>query len=146
VTDPLVGRDTLLDAGPLIALLVRRDQWHTAVTAVWPDTVHRCITTEPVIVEAAHAVQRYGGHPARVLEFLISSELPVFALHLPLHERCVELMHRYADLPMDYADATLVALGDRLRLKRVFTTDRKGFRTYRGSRGLTLEVVPLAPG
>ena len=142
MSDGLIGRDTLLDAGPLIAMLVKSDQWHGAIAPVWPTEAPRCLTVEPVIVEATHAVQRYGGNPARVLEFVISAEIPVFALHLLLHEQCVPLLRQYADVPMDYADATLLALADRLRLDRIFTTDRKGFRTYRGVRGVGLEVVP----
>lgn len=89
-------------------------------------------------------VARGRGDHARVLEYVISAGIPVFALHLILHEQCVLLLRRYADVPMDYADATLVALADRLRLDRIFTTDRKGFRTYRGVRGVGLELVPSA--
>ena len=139
----LDGRDTLLDAGPIIAMLSVRDQWHGAVAEVWPSEMGRCLTTEAVIVEASHIVARGSGDHVRVLEYVISAGIPVFALHLILHEQCVLLLRRYADVPMDYADATLLALADRLRLDRIFTTDRKGFRTYRGSRGVGLEVVPF---
>ena len=142
MSDGIIGRDTLLDAGPLIAVLVERDEWHDRITDAWPGQVSRCLTTEPVIVEAAHTVQKYGGNPADVLEFVISAAIPVFALHLPLHIQCVHLLRRYADTPMDYADATLVALADRLELTKVFTLDRRGFRTYRGARGLPFEVSP----
>ncbi len=142
MSEGLVGRDTLLDAGPLIAMIVERHQWHAVIEPLWRAEVGRCLTVEPVIVEAAHGVQRYGGNPARVLEFVISAEIPVFALHLLLHEQCVPLLRQYADVPMDYTDATLLALADRLRLDRIFTTDRKGFRTYRGVRGVGMEVVP----
>jgi hypothetical protein len=138
----VVGRDVLLDAGPLIAMLSPRDAAHGAVREAWPVLGDRCLTTEAVVVEATHIVARGRGDHARVLEFLVSSDIPVVSLHLPLHETCVHLMRRYADVPMDYADATLVALADRLRLTRVFTLDRKGFRTYRGARGIPFEVVP----
>ena len=144
MTEFLPGRDTLLDAGPMIAMLSPRDAAHAAVAARWGSEVKRCLTTEAVIVEATHMVARGRGDHARVLEFVIAAEIPVFALHLPLHIQCVHLLRRYADTPMDYADATLVALADRLRLTRVFTLDRRGFRTYRGARGLGFEVVPAA--
>lgn len=140
-----VGRDTLLDAGALVAFLNPRDQWHGAVAAAWRDGATRCITTEAVVVEATHLVARGRGDQARVLEALIGLDIPIVALHLPLHERCAHLMRRYADTPMDYADATLVALAERLDLTRVFTTDRKGFRTYRGARGVALEMIPAGP-
>jgi predicted nucleic acid-binding protein len=139
----LDGQDVLLDAGPLIAMLDVKDQWHDIVMPAWEATLPRCLTTEPVLVEATHILAGRLGSHTRALEFLIASEVPVVALPLPLHQQCVHLMQRYADVPMDYADATLVALADRLRLDRIFTLDRKGFRTYRGARGMPLEIVPL---
>jgi hypothetical protein len=84
------------------------------------------VTTEAVPVEAAHAVHRHRGPAFRVLESLISNGIPIVATHLPPHEACVHVMRRYADTPMDYADATLVAPGDRLRLSRVFTWTGRG--------------------
>jgi len=140
----LDGRDILLDAGPLVAALDPADQWHAMAAGPMHALSHRCLTTEAVIVEATHIAGGARGDYARVLEFVISAGIPVFALHLPMHQQCVHLMRRYADVPMDYADATLVALADRLRLRHVFTLDRKGFRTYRGARGIPLEIVPLS--
>jgi len=140
----LDGRDVLLDAGPFVAMLDVKDQWHDIVMPVWDALLPRCLTTEPVLVEATHILAGRLRSHTRALEFLIAAEVPVFALHMPMHQQCVHLMRRYADVPMDYADATLVALADRLRLRLIFTLDRKGFRTYRGARGLPLEIVPLS--
>ena len=47
-----------------------------------------------------------------------------------LHE-AVRLMEKYADIPMDYADATLVLLADGLEVWEILTLDRRGFSTYR---------------
>jgi uncharacterized protein len=46
-------------------------------------------------------------------------------------QRVAELMEKYRDVPMDYADGTLVALAEETDTDRVFTLDRKGFSTYR---------------
>ncbi len=140
-----LGRDVLLDAGPLIAYLDGRDQWHAEAVGAWPRLVGRFVTTEAVVVEATHIIARRRGDHAIVLEYLLRAEVPVLAAHMPLHAACVHLMRRYADTPMDYADATLVALAERLDLTRVFTTDRKGFGTYRGARGVPLEMIPAGP-
>jgi len=139
----VVGRDCILDTGPLVALLSREDAWHEAVTAAAEEVLPRCVTTEAVAVEACHIVRRYGGEPAQVLEFLLSAAIPMFAVHQPMHEQCIHLLHRYRSVPMDYADATIVALADRLGLSRVFTLDRRGFRAYRGVRGNTMELIAL---
>lgn len=43
----------------------------------------------------------------------------------------VELMEKYADLPMDMADASLVVLAEYLRHGRILTVDQRDFSTYR---------------
>ena len=138
----MLRRDTLLDTGAIVGLLVRRDQWHQAFLDTWPEIVNRCVTTEAVLTEASHLVVQRGGTAVQPLELLLSAEVPIFALHLPAHRQCVHLMKRYADAPMDYADATLVTLADALDIRRVFTTDRRGFGAYRPARGVPFEILP----
>ena len=40
----------------------------------------------------------------------------------------VSLIEKYADTPMDFADATLVLLSDEVATTRIVTLDRRGFR------------------
>ncbi len=48
------------------------------------------------------------------------------------HGECVEwLRQKYYDLPMDFADATIVCLAQDLAIKRVATFDKKDFSIYR---------------
>lgn len=51
------------------------------------------------------------------------------------------IMVKYLDLPMDLADASLVAAAERLRIRQVFTLDGD-FRIYRLADGSMLEVIP----
>lgn len=51
-------------------------------------------------------------------------------------------MERYADLPMDYADATLVALGEELDTDAVLTTDRRDFEVYRLRERRPFRILP----
>ncbi len=53
-------------------------------------------------------------------------------------------MIRYADVPMDLADASLVVAAEQLRARKMFTIDRKDFDIYRirrGHRQLSFEVL-----
>ena len=135
------ARDVLLDTGPLIAVLDRADQGHQACSDLWNDIADRCITTEAVVAEASHMVGR-SAVPSLPLELLLAARIPVVSLERPGHEHAVRLMRRYAELPMDYADATLVVVAEALRASTVFTLDRKGFRAYRlGTRG-TFTILP----
>jgi len=137
-----LGRDVLLDAGPIIALLDPRDQWHDRAIAAWPAFARRCITVEAAVVEATHMVARGRGDQAKVLQFLIGHQIPILAPHLLLHEACIPLIRAYADAPMDYADASLVALAGRLGIHRIFTFDRRGFAAFRPTHGRPFEVIP----
>ena len=134
-------RDVLLDAGPIIAYLHTRDQWHASCAPLWPTLIERLVTTEAVLTEACYLALR-AGSAALPLEFLLDAEVPILGLDRERHTLAARLMRRYADLPMDYADASLVALADALAISRAFTTDRRGFGTYRGARGRAFDLLP----
>jgi predicted nucleic acid-binding protein len=57
-------------------------------------------------------------------------------------ERMRDLMYKYRDLPMDLADAALVRLAERERIRRVFTLDRRDFVLYRPKHLRSLEILP----
>ncbi|GAC1352447.1 MAG: hypothetical protein NVS3B20_13410 [Polyangiales bacterium] len=56
--------------------------------------------------------------------------------------RARTLLATHEDLPMDYADATLVVLAEDLGSNLVFTTDRKDFGIYRINKRRRFEIVP----
>lgn len=139
-----LARDLLLDTGPLVAVLDARDQWHARCTAVWRAAIARCLTTESVVTEACHLVLRGGGAAHAPLDFLLAAGIPILCLETGGHRRAASLMSQYATLPMDFADASLVALGEALHIATVFTTDRRGFSTYRPPRGERFTLLPEA--
>jgi predicted nucleic acid-binding protein len=55
--------------------------------------------------------------------------------------RMRELMERYADVPMDFADASLVTTAETLNVRKIFTLD-SDFRIYRTADGGTFDIVP----
>jgi predicted nucleic acid-binding protein len=68
--------------------------------------------------------------------------MDVFDLSAPLelHE-AVALLEKYADTPMDIADATLVLLAETLDARDVLTLDRRGFAAYRTGKGRAMRVI-----
>ncbi|MFQ6046240.1 MAG: hypothetical protein ACE5PT_07765, partial [Gemmatimonadales bacterium] len=68
------------DTGPLVAALDRSDQWHERCTDVWPELIERCLTTEAVLTEASHLVERGGAPAALPLEFLLAAGIPILGL------------------------------------------------------------------
>jgi hypothetical protein len=51
-------------------------------------------------------------------------------------------MEQYADLPMGFADASLVVLAERLKVFSVFTLDRRGFSVFRPRNAQVFEILP----
>lgn len=94
------------------------------------------------MTEACHLVLRGRGTAHAPLDFLVAAGIPILGLETGGHRRAAALMARYAGLPMDFADATLVALAEAMHISTVFTTDRRGFATYRPPRGERFTLLP----
>lgn len=132
----------LLDTGPIVAFLDAGDSAHGEVLAAFQRFTGRFVTTDAVVVEAMHLVSDSPIGPGLLIDFLLSSQAMIHASMTP-HSlvQAGALMAKYADLPMDFADATLVMLATRLRVTAVCTLDRRGFRTYRIGNRKTFDLV-----
>ena len=64
---------------------------------------------------------------------------PITDVDLPALE---VLMRRYADRPMDFADATLVHVAEREGLRTILTIDHGDFETYRIGRNAKFRILP----
>lgn len=138
----MAARDILLDTGPLVALLDRRDQWHARCAAELLAVIPRCLTVDAVVAEACHLVSRGGGAPDVPLEFLLTAGIPIVGLETGGHRRAASLMRLYSRVPMDFADACLVALAEALDITTACTIDIRGFRAYRPPRGKRFTILP----
>lgn len=121
----------LLDTGAWVALVDRSERSHEACVTVLEGWTGRIVTTEAVLTETLYLVGPSWKAQQIVLEFVLrGAVLPVPSSRESLR-RVAALMERYRDVPMDFADATLVALGEEIGANRVFTLDRRGFPVYR---------------
>ena len=123
---------TLTDAGPLIAIIDADEADHSACVEVLDEVALPLVTTWPAFTEAMYLLGSAGGFVAqRALWRLVQSNRLVLAdLSHGAVEHSARLMERYADLPMDLADATLVAYAEEQRQTLIFTLD-SDFNVYR---------------
>jgi predicted nucleic acid-binding protein len=132
----------LLDTGPIVAFLDDTDAAHRVVVRAFERFAGRFVTTDAVVVEAMHLVSRSPAGPGLLIDFLFSSQATIHAsMSADDLLQAGELMTKYADVPMDFADATLVLLAARLRITAVCTLDRRGFRTYRSGTRKAFDLV-----
>ena len=134
---------TLTDAGPLVALIDAGEPDHDRCRAALDALVLPLLTTWPAFTEAIHLLGRAAGWPAQAaLWRMIDRDVLIVAeLAGDLPARAAELMRRYRDHPMDFPDATLVALAEDRGARVIFSLDGH-LRTYRLRGGRHLELVP----
>jgi predicted nucleic acid-binding protein len=139
-------RTWLLDTGPLIAYLNAKDPDHARVSARLDSFGGQLATTGAVITEAMHFVSAAREGAGLLSNFVAASSVAIYDYAQPPELRAaVDLMARYHDVPMDYADATLVLLGGRLELAEILTLDRRGFSVFRLPRGKSFRLVLDGP-
>jgi hypothetical protein len=136
---------TLTDAGPLIALIDADEPDHEVCLETLDQVSLPLVTTWPAFTEAMYLLKRVGGLTGqRALWRLVHSGRLVLAdLSWSAVERSAKLMDKYADRPMDLADATLVALAEEQNDRRIFTLD-SDFHVYRMRGRQRFEVIPTS--
>jgi predicted nucleic acid-binding protein len=123
--------EMLLDTGPLVALLDRSERNHQRCLTFFREFRGRLVTTEPVLTEAVYLLGPSFYLQKPVLEFFLQGGAELVHQLPEMLQRSLWLMEKYADVPMDLADATLVGLAENRGITDVFTLDRRGFETYR---------------
>jgi predicted nucleic acid-binding protein len=134
---------TLTDAGPLIALIDADEEDHETCVLALRELRLPLVTTWPAFTEAMYLLTRAGGTVARqaLWKLVLTSRLQLADLTTSAVERTAALMEKYADRPMDLADATLVALAEERNERTIFTLDRD-FRIYRLFGRTRFETIP----
>lgn len=135
-------RSLLLDTGPAVAFLDGRDPEHQWVARELSEFRGQLHTTTAVVAEVMHFVAPRHGGPALFAEFLRSTKTLVhgWSSHREIGQS-IALMERFRDARMDYADATLILLAERISVFEILTLDRRGFAFFRTSNGRPLEIV-----
>jgi predicted nucleic acid-binding protein len=130
----------LLDTGPWVAFLNRRDQYHAWVTTQFAQLRPPLLTCEAVVSETCFLVRTLPGGAEAALAFL---ERGVVQLPFRLQDEHVALkalLVRYADVPMSLADACLVRMSEQYSNSSVLTCD-SDFRRYRRHRRQRIPTI-----
>jgi len=134
----------IIDTGPLISLFDPKDPDYEACHEVLKGIDEPLFTTEAVLTEVLYMFEPGSRGDQGIKLFFLEECVSLCALKKMDIERAFDLMEKYADLPMDFADATLVALAESLKTTKIFTLDFKDFNLYQSSKGyknVSLELV-----
>jgi len=132
----------LVDTGALYALADADDAWHRRMRDFFAGQRQTLLTPSTVIPEAAYLIRtRLGPRVEKMfVESLADGEITVENLTRSDLTRCAQLLGEYDFLGL--VDASLVAVGERLKLKALVTTDRRDFRRVRPKHIAAFELLP----
>jgi predicted nucleic acid-binding protein len=133
----------ILDTGPLVAFLNRRDKFHDWAMEHWGQIQPSMLTCEAVLSEACFLLAGTSSGIDSVME-MIHRKIIVISFHLEEHIQPVKrLLLKYRSVPMSLADACLVKMSELHPESRIFTLD-SDFNLYRKNRR---RIIPaIMPG
>jgi predicted nucleic acid-binding protein len=133
--------DVLVDASALIALLDEDDAEHQRCVEALKHIREPLATVWPALTEAMHLLAESPRGPEALCDMVSDGVLKLLLLDAPDMARIKELMRKYRDLPMDFADAALVRVAERDFMTRILTFDSH-FEVYRLPRRTRFSVLP----
>ena len=132
----------LVDTGPLVALIHQDDNEHRICKETFLTFSEPLGTVWPVLTEALYLLNFSWEAQNALWEMIQAGAVEILPLGTDDVTRMRELMRKYRDLPMDLADAALVRIAERERLRRIFTLDRRDFQIYRPYRIGRFAILP----
>lgn len=136
-------KSVVVDSGFLIGLFDETDALHARCREFLRDYRGRFLTTDAVLTETLALLST--AQQLRCLDWLgDAAQAGLLAVDRePVDFRAVEkLARKYADLPMDFADASVVLLATRTGVREILTADRRDFVVYRlPGRGRFIDVL-----
>ncbi|MCL5070065.1 MAG: PIN domain-containing protein [Actinobacteria bacterium] len=114
-------KNTLIDAGPLIALFNKSDKYHEKTKEFIKNYTGLLTTSWPVISEVCHMLDFNINAQIDFLKWIKLGGLKVEDIKTEEIDKITRLSEKYSDIPMDLADATLIVISERLGVKEIIT-------------------------
>jgi uncharacterized protein len=134
----------IIDSGFLYALIDEDDAYSDAVRVAVESVIETVILPSPALTEVAHFVQKNMGQKA-LATFIGNLREMKMTIQEPTDDdltRCSQVLATYADQKIDFVDALIFAMAERLNVTRVLTIDRRHFRIFRPKHCPAFEILP----
>lgn len=136
--------NAIVDSGFVIAVASPRDKWHKRCVEVYDQQQGVLFLPQPALSEIAHLVVRIGGYREMInfLKNLPKAKYQVAPLLDDDIQRTAEVLEKYVDSRLDFVDAGIIALAERLNINRILTIDRRDFLIVRPRHIKRFDVLP----
>lgn len=136
--------DYLLDSGFLYASIDKTDKHHESVKNAIEKIRGNIILPVPAITETAYFLSKNKGIE-ELAKFSESISVTKFQLETPQSEdyrRAAEILRKYNDANIDFVDAVIVAISERLNITKILTVDRRHFGVFKPRHCPAFEILP----
>ena len=134
-------RPVLLDTGVIVALLDRSERFHRACAQTIRQLEAPLITCEAVITESCYLLRNLSGAQEAVIENVAAG---IFQVAFQLSQEAAgvkQVLRKYRDRKIDFADACLILLADQFGTADILTLDQD-FATYRWGKNKPFRMMP----
>jgi len=131
----------VIDTGPWVALIDRSESMHAECVNWFRQFDGEIYSSEAVLTEVLYLLNFSNLAQSAAIEFVLEGAITLVPSSIESLKTVRELMKKYKDLPMDFADATLVSMAQDLSIYHAITLDKKHFNIYR-VHGKAFGVLP----
>jgi predicted nucleic acid-binding protein len=122
-------QNIVIDSGPLIALFDKSDRYHVQALKFIQNPQGKLHSNLAVVTEVVHMLD-FSQQAQQDFVYWVNQAIELDENTTVDWERIQEILEKYADLPADFADASLIALCERLNTRKVASVD-SDFSVYR---------------
>ena len=123
--------NAILDTGPWVALIDKSESKHDLCVQWLKNYSGRLYSTEAVLTEVLYLLNFSIKAQTAAIDFILQSVVDIIPSSIESLRKAKNLIKKYSDLPMDYADATIVCLAMDTGIYHIITFDQKDFNIYR---------------
>lgn len=134
----------LIDSGFLYGLIDRGDQHADRVRAALDTIYEEIVLPVPAITEVAYFVSKNLG-PTALADFIGGLDEMNLIIETPSpadYHRSAEILRKYNDANIDFVDACIVAMAERLKITKILTVDRRHFSIFKPEHCDSFEILP----
>jgi predicted nucleic acid-binding protein len=132
----------ILDTGPWVALIDRSESRHAECVQWLKNFSGRLYSTEAVLTEVLYILNFSITAQSAALDFVLQSVVEIVPSNPESLKKIKNLMKKYADLPMDFADATIVCLATETGMQNIVTFDKRDFAIYKLPKKKSFIIMP----
>ncbi|MDX6262173.1 MAG: uncharacterized protein QOH84_3861 [Kribbellaceae bacterium] len=137
----------VVDTGPLVAAAISSDINHRRCVDLFASlrmANERLVIPPFVVTEVCYLLAREKGAKSEeaFVRSLAADDFVIAPVTSSGLERAADLVGQYADLPLGFVDASVVALAEQLELQEIATLDRRHFSIIRPQHVDSFTLLP----